>query len=347
MESFLINASRQAVFRLHDLGDIIAARRAGTDLAHNLQLGDVTGANAATIIVEAATNIVKHAVEGEIVIRAVSRGALKGIEILAIDSGPGMFLPKSGTHAAEAVNRPAATGLRQIGQLASRFDYFSGPGKGTVLWMQVWEGDRAAWLPAWDIGVVCLPIPSEDACGDAWEAVERVDGLSVIVADGLGHGPEAALASHAAVKVVQQHANCAPADTMHRAHDALNQTRGAAVAVAQIDEELRQLHFAGVGNIAARVITNGVCRHLMSHNGIVGSNLRKVEQLTFPWAADSMLIMQSDGIGARWDLKHYPGLIERHPALIAAVLYRDFLRPRDDAAIVAIRRCLLTSAQLD
>lgn len=332
------NASRQAVFQVRDLSDIIAVRRAGADLANKLLLDENAAANVATIIVEAATNIVKHAARGEIVIRPLTHETLQGIEILAIDAGPGMSDPWGNKANAQAADHPRNTGIGQISRLATDFDLFSAPGKGTVLWMEVWAGNRTASLPVWDIGVICLPIPSEEACGDSWEAVQGISGLSVMVADGLGHGPDAALASQAAVDVARQHADRSPADVMQIAHHALNRTRGAAVASAQVDELLHHVDFAGIGNIAASVITDGHCRHLMSHNGIVGSNLRKVEQLRFPWAADSMLIMQSDGIGARWDMNSYPGLFDKHPALIAAVLYRDFLRPRDDATIVVIRR---------
>ena len=47
--------------------------------------------------------------------------------------------------------------------------------------------------------------------------------------------------------------------------------------------------------------------------------------------------MHSDGLTTRWDLKAYPALLERDPGLIAAVLYRDFSRGRDDMTILTIR----------
>ena len=47
--------------------------------------------------------------------------------------------------------------------------------------------------------------------------------------------------------------------------------------------------------------------------------------------------MHSDGLSSRWSLDEYQGLITRHPAVIAGVLYRDCLRGRDDATIVVMR----------
>jgi hypothetical protein len=76
----------------------------------------------------------------------------------------------------------------------------------------------------------------------------------------------------------------------------------------------------------------------MSHNGIVGSNMRKVQEFAHEWGAGATLILHSDGIATRWDVNAYPALMFRHPALIAAVLYRDFARQRDDAMVLVVRQ---------
>jgi hypothetical protein len=47
--------------------------------------------------------------------------------------------------------------------------------------------------------------------------------------------------------------------------------------------------------------------------------------------------MHSDGISSRWQLDPYAGLRARHPTLVAAVLFRDFGRQRDDATIVVVK----------
>jgi hypothetical protein len=48
--------------------------------------------------------------------------------------------------------------------------------------------------------------------------------------------------------------------------------------------------------------------------------------------------MHSDGLLTNWSLDAYPGLLTRHPALIAGVMYRDFRRGRDDVTVLAVRR---------
>jgi hypothetical protein len=120
-------------------------------------------------------------------------------------------------------------------------------------------------------------------------------------------------------------------------HGALARTRGAAVAVAKLLSSGGRGSFAGAGNIVARVHTATTSRHLISYSGIVGHSVRKVQELSFAWPEGALLILHSDGLGTHWDLSSYPGLASRHPALIAAVLYRDYDRGRDDVSVVVLR----------
>jgi hypothetical protein len=127
-------------------------------------------------------------------------------------------------------------------------------------------------------------------------------------------------------------------EIMDRAHEALRSTRGAAIGIARFDGVSGKLHFAGVGNISAVVTQNdGTRRQMMSHNGIVGHNMRRAQEVDAPWSTHSQLIMHSDGLLTRWDIDHYPGLAFRHPSLIAGVLYRDCTRGRDDVTVLVAR----------
>jgi hypothetical protein len=71
--------------------------------------------------------------------------------------------------------------------------------------------------------------------------------------------------------------------------------------------------------------------------------MRKVLEFSAPWSAESLLLMHSDGLNTHWSFDPYPGLMERHPSLIAGVLYRDFARSRDDVTVVVARETRLES----
>src|SRR5262249_49553814 len=63
----------------------------------------------------------------------------------------------------------------------------------------------------------------------------------------------------------------------------------------------------------------------------------EIEEFTYPWPAHSTLVMHSDGLSAGWNTEHYPGLLASHPALIAAVLDRDYNCGLDDATVVVAK----------
>lgn len=337
MEGLLNILRRQAVFQVGELGEIAAARRAGVDLGRQLGFDETRAGKLALIITEAATNVVKHAVRGEIILRVIEHGAVCGVEVLAVDAGPGIEDLNASLRDGVTTAGTYGVGLGAISRLADDFDIYSMPGGGTVLWMQIWAiaGTRS---PEWELGVVCLPIASEEECGDDWATVSTHDSISVMVADGLGHGPDAARASKAATNVMLQSADVSPEAVLRQAHHALAGTRGAAVGVVHIGVTHEHLRFCGVGNVEACIIDGDVSRHMLSHNGIVGSNIRKLQEFAFPWGPESIFVMHSDGLGTRWNLGNYLGLYACHPAVIAAVLYRDFVRPRDDVTVLVLRQ---------
>ncbi len=337
MEAVLNKLGRQSAFHVGELSEIASVRRAGNDLARQLGFDEIRTGQLAIVITEAATNIVKHAEEGLMLLRSLDRDGVAGIEVVAIDTGPGMDNVALRMQDGHSTAGTYGVGLGAIGRLAHEFDIYSSPGCGTALMMVLWSDNGARPHPRWQVGAVCLPIGGEDVSGDAWDIGQSPGGLTVAAADGLGHGPEAALASERAVAAISASAGATAGALVTLAHDKLRATRGAALAVAVIDSDKGTLCFAGVGNIAGSILHHAGGHHLMSHNGIVGSNLRKVQEFVHPWRAGALLILHSDGVATRWDVDSYPGLSVRHPALVAAVIYRDFVRGRDDAMVLVVR----------
>jgi hypothetical protein len=114
-------------------------------------------------------------------------------------------------------------------------------------------------------------------------------------------------------------------------------TRGAAAAMARLRPRDGTVVFAGVGNVSGLVANNGTQHQMVSANGTLGHQIQRVRQYTYAWPADGVLVFFSDGLASHWTLAQYPGLGRRHPALIAAVLYRDHARRRDDVTVVVAK----------
>jgi anti-sigma regulatory factor (Ser/Thr protein kinase) len=316
-----------------DASQVGQARRAAAALALQLGFDETEGGKVALTVTEAASNLVKHAGGGEIVLR----GLEDGIEILALDRGPGMAdLDRCLRDGFSTAGSPG-TGLGAITRLSGLFDAYTRPQGGTTLLCRLWARSGADRTRALAVGAVHLPKAGEAICGDAWAVDERPGRGLILVADGLGHGPAAAAAAQEAVRIFRESAALDPIEIVRRAHDALRATRGAAVAVAELDLAQRLLRFAGVGNVAGTIFAEGASRSLISHNGTVGHGLRKVQVFEYPFPDGALLVMHSDGLSTHWRLDQYPALAARHPGLVAGVLYRDFTRGHDDVTVVAVR----------
>ena len=252
---------------------------------------------------------------------------------LASAAGPGAALRDGHSTAGSP-----GTGLGAIARLATTFDIHSVPGAGTVVVAQLWA--RALGRPpagTLEVAAVTAPHSGEELCGDAWAVTSRPDGGMLLVADGLGHGPDAHAAAREALRLFQESRRAAPAELLEELHAGLRATRGAAVAIAEIDLGRAVVRYAGLGNIAGSILSRGGTRSLVSHNGIVGHEARRIAEFSYPFPAGALLVLHSDGLTSRWTLDPYPGLGERHPAVVAGVLYRDFKRGRDDVAVVVAR----------
>jgi len=339
METLISSLSPQLNFAITHASDVSAARRAGQKLADTLGFDDVKAGRLAIIITEAATNILKHAGEGTIsIMRTQSGAAMPGVDVVAVDNGPGIadidFALRDGVSTAGT----AGTGLGALRRQADEFDAWTQHGRGSAFFMRIWQGAAPPEPCGIEVGALCMPLAGEDESGDGWGVTCDLDGATLVGVDGLGHGPEAAKAAAGAIQALQKRPAALPSEVLHTAHELLRITRGAAMSVARIDYSGGDIRFAGIGNVAAVVFDGTARRALVSHNGIVGHNMRKVQEFTAPFPPGALCVLASDGIQTQWDIGAYPGLHVHAPALVAAVLMRDFIRRRDDAMVLVARR---------
>lgn len=337
MEALISSLTSQQVFTVNHASDVAAVRRSGQKLADALGFSETRAGRLALIITEAATNILKHADAGEIHVGPAQSGAGVGVDVLAIDKGPGIADLDASLVDGVSTAGTSGTGLGALSRLSDEFDAYTQLGQGSVFFMRIWRELPAPGPCGVEVGALWTPMAGEEECGDGWGVRCDGRGATLVAADGLGHGPEAARAAAAAIRTLDARKGGEAGELMHAIHDALRPTRGAALATARIDFDAGELRFAGIGNIAGCVLASNR-RPLVSHNGIVGHNIRKVQEFPLPFPPGALVIMHSDGIQTQWDLDKYRGLAGRSPVLIAAVLMRDYIRRRDDAMVLVVRR---------
>jgi anti-sigma regulatory factor (Ser/Thr protein kinase) len=326
------------IIRVTDPTHAGEARRHAALYAENANLGERECGALAIAVTEMTTNLVKHAGNGTIVVDAIARNGSSGVRILGLDKGPGIQNLTAALRDGYSTAGTAGNGLGAIKRLSSAFDIYTAPGVGTAILAEFWPQTKGSEnLSPLDIGVVSVPIKGEDVCGDGWGVRKTADSIMLMVVDGLGHGILASDAAREAERIFAVTRSESPTPILQDSHDALKKTRGAAMAIASLHFERRLISFAGVGNIGSSVVTPSTSRGMASHNGTVGHQLHRVQEFTFPWNAESLLVMHSDGLKSSWDLKPYPGIWSRHPALIAGMLYRDFSRERDDVTVLVAK----------
>lgn len=319
-----------------DVSHVSAARMAAQRMARDLEFDDTHAGRVALLATEAVTNMVRHGGGGTFVARPLACEGGLGVEMLAIDSGEGMRDFAHSSRDGVSTGTTPGTGLGAIGRLSDEFDVQTAEGRGTILRMVVWKTPPAAAKP-YEVGAVLVPKSGETACGDAWAMERHGDGATFLLADGLGHGPDAARASAMAVDVLRQHPGYPAIRLLDLVHARLRPTRGAAVAVIRHDRHRGEATFAGVGNIAATIVEGETRRAMVSHNGIVGHNMHKSNEYSYPWPRGALLVAHSDGLETQWDLAASPGVARRHPSVIAAALFRKYTRKRDDVVVLVAR----------
>lgn len=330
----------ETTIAIDDPSRIAEVRRAAASIGHTVGLTPELVAQAALVVSELCTNILKYAGRGHIWLSPLcANGAAYGLDIVASDQGPGIADFERSATDGFSTGGSLGIGLGSIRRAAALFDVYTGAGLGTTLLVRLHEKKVAAPADtAFTIGSRMTPIRGEAVSGDGWSWLLYGSTMAVALVDGLGHGPKAAEAAQAAVKVFQSSITATgPAGAIQRAHLALKSTRGAVMAVASIDEQTQTLRYAGLGNISAVMHTQGGTVRLASNDGTVGYGTRAARESTASWSPRSTLILNSDGLSTRWNLTNHPGLLACHPMLIAAVLHRDFARNTDDATVVVVK----------
>jgi len=325
-----IHGATTTVLPIEDDSQVGHARRAAQALAVELGFDETDAGRVALVATELATNLLKHAHHGALHLRAIPARNGNGIELIAIDRGPG-FNPSECLADGFSTGGTQGTGLGALRRQAQLLDIHS-DSRGSVVLAQLFPRHVTA-LPL-RFGISQHSLKNDPACGDVWHLAIDGPRLSALVVDGIGHGEEAEKASLTGAAAFAEAPFADPTASMLAMHQAMTGSRGGAAAIALYDAG--KVRFAGIGNIGACLLSAEKSRGMASHPGIVGSQFRKAVAFDYPVESGQLLIMYSDGLQSRWDLRDYPGLVHRHPAVIAALLHRDFCRGRDDVTVMVI-----------
>lgn len=324
--------SESLVFPIEESSQIATVRRASTEAARKASFNAEFLGRTELIVVELAKNILHHAANGTIFINLDPEQ--QSLKIIAVDKGPGMINIDRCMEDGFSTAGTPGIGLGAIRRLSQKMEIYSQREQGTVVCVSL---SMLESLMKHSYGVLCTPIKGELVSGDQWAVAERESRSRLFLADGLGHGSLAAEAAQRAKVLFLEGEDLPLNELMQRMHSSLKSTRGAAISMVEINHQQHSVHMCGIGNVAASIQREFGGQSMVSHNGTVGHQLRKVQIFDYLCQKDDLVIMHSDGVSTHWKLSSYPSLITKDVQAVASILYRDCSRGRDDATILVTR----------
>jgi len=322
---------------VEDASAVAACRNAALALADRLQFPAARVGQLALAVTEAASNLHKHARQGSLWLCVDRDAETPGIVLVTIDAGPGLPDVSAAIRDGHSTTSTLGIGLGAIQRLADFCDLYSVPGHGTALAARFRPERPSAATSGWPARWAGLvrPITGEAECGDVYGAIRADETVTAVLCDGLGHGPLAAAAATAGVTAVLDDPVSEPAALLERAHRQMSHTRGGAIGVVQVRGPVAR--FAGLGNIAASILSDGSRKSMLSVPGIAGHQARTIRQFEYQVPPGAAVVLHSDGITSRWEAAALPGVADKDPLLIAAVLLAEAGIHRDDAGVLVLK----------
>jgi anti-sigma regulatory factor (Ser/Thr protein kinase)/serine/threonine protein phosphatase PrpC len=323
--------------------DVHVARRAAKAMALAIGFDAKASEEITLVISELASNLVKHAQGGQLILTPAKDSGRVGIQIESRDRGPGIADVEQAIKDGFSTADSLGYGLGTVNRLMDQFDIMSqrGPGAGTAIvctrWLRV---DKPSLSPCpLEFGAATRAYPTMTVNGDAFVIKRWHASALVSVIDGLGHGQYAHRAAQAAKGYIETHFD-QPLDAIFRGVGrTCRATRGVVMALVRFDYgggDIR-FSFASVGNIETRVFGGANRQQFIVPRGIVGGNAPLPRMTDHRWHPGSIMVLHSDGVSGRWGLADFPDLARESATTMAQRLLRALAKDNDDATIVLVR----------
>lgn len=288
------------------------------------------------VVAEMTSNLFKYGDDGEILMGIFPNGGSPYIELISIDNGPGMANPARMMQDGVSTSNTLGHGFGSMKRLSDAFDLYSQPGWGTIVLSRLYNDPKEAKRKH---KVVIRPVvvakPGETSSGDGLSYKLTDKYVKIMLADGLGHGPEANKAVNEAAAAFKVCPDYSPTETLRFIHNAIKRTRGAVINIAAFDFKSGLWSTTGIGNISLRMTGPSAFRNHMSYNGIVGHNIpNSMNDQQYPGDLYNQVILCSDGIKTRWEVAKYPMIYKCDLAVLSAAIYKDHARRTDDMSVV-------------
>jgi len=293
----------------------------------------------ALAVSELASNLVRHAGGGSLVLTPLAEMGRVGIQIESLDTGPGFDDFEQAVADGFSTSGGPGYGLGTVNRIMDFFE-LSHQGRGqTRLVGRRWlrSQERQTESCPLDIGAATRPHPRMKVNGDAF-IIKKWDKSALAgVIDGLGHGQFAHRAAQRALQFVENHFDQPLEEIFRGTARTCRSTRGVVMALVRFDLASSKMTFTSVGNVGARILDSSEPRHFLVRRGILGSNAPSPMVTEHRWTSNNIMVLFSDGLTSHWRWEDFPRLRVESASEAARRLLHTLAKDNDDATVVVIK----------
>lgn len=322
-----------------DASDVVLAGRRTKAKLENFEDDDSAIEETVLVVHELASNIIKHAGEGSIVLAPRSTDNRSGIEVRAEDAGPGI----------DDIERAVADGYSTVGSLGGGLGTVhrlmdevvidSDGERGTRIVATRWS-DRSTPEPSeppLTVGAATRSKPGSEVNGDAFIIEHGQLETLVGVIDGLGHGQAANRAAVRARQYVRSHSDQSLPQLFDGADRVCRSSRSVVMALARFDWRTEEVTIGGVGNITVKFCTGAESRTIVTARGVIGANDPTPTVTEQEWDSEDVLVLHSDGLTSQWNWDAFTRLREVPVTRATRELLHSLATDDDDATVLMVR----------
>ena len=324
--------------------DVSEARRLLKTIANELGFSKMESEELAIVASEMASNLVKHARGGQIILTAVEDGDRLGIRIESLDNGPGIADADQVITDGFSTAGSMGCGLGAINRLMDEFEIRPRPDgmTGTQIICMRWRREnfqgRGTCPLSYAVATRAYHIIGPN--GDSFVIKTWKEFSLVALIDGLGHGQQAHQAAQATREYIENHYDQSLEALFLGVERICRGTRGVVMAVARFDCRITpiKISFAAVGNIEARVFGSPSPMNFIMRRGVIGSNAPKPVITEQSWNPEYILVLHTDGLKTIWSWSDFPELASMPATQTAQRLLQKLAKDNDDATVVVVRK---------
>ncbi len=337
-----MSISENTVITIEAESDILHARRISREFGKRFKIGEQMEVRLATIVSELSRNILKYAGAGSCEI--VSLGD-RSLRCVFRDQGPGIDNLDAALTDGYSTSGTLGIGLPGAKRLADKFEIQS-DNSGTTVTVELNPSrapkkhrkgfDQVRPSDSVRCGIAIRPLDWGRYSGDQAGVWYRKRSTLVCIADGLGHGEPAERAARKALETVSTNQELGLADMIRECDQALEGSRGAAIALARIDRKSGDLEYVSVGNTRCAIVGQSIIL-LGGSYGIVGEGAKpaSVERRTLQ--RRDVLIFWTDGLPESLGLIAPEVRRITDAQLYAERLIKEHATDSDDAGVIVFR----------